>query len=59
MKCNDHLEEIRLYDHVVTYGTDHLLLALGGYWCFFACWIVDKTDIYKSHNRCLGKDAFN
>lgn len=44
---------------MVTCGTEHLMLALGDYWCFLACCIADKPDTYKSHNHCLGKDAFN
>lgn len=47
MKFNGHLE-ISLYDHVVTSGTEHLMLALGGYWCFLACCIVDKPETYKT-----------
>lgn len=51
--------EIKLKHHVVTYGTEHLTLALGGYWCFLLCCIVDGIHIYKTHNHCLGKDTFN
>lgn len=59
MKFNDDLEEIKLYDHVVTSSTERLMLALGGYCCSLACCIADKQNTYKSHNHCLGKDAFN
>lgn len=43
MKFFGHLEEIKLKDHVVTCTTEHLMLALGGFWCFLSCCIVDKT----------------
>lgn len=59
MKFFGHREEIKLKDHVVTYGTEHVTLALGGYWWFLSCCIVDRTHIYKNHNWCLGKDTFN
>lgn len=53
-----HMEEIKLKDYVVTYGTEHLTLALGHCWCFLSCYIVDSTHIYKNHNHCLGKGTF-
>lgn len=59
MKFNACLEEMRLYENVVPCGTEHLMLALGGYWCFLERCVVDKPDTYKSHNHCLGKDTFN
>lgn len=44
MKFNARLEEMRLYEHAVTCGTEHFMLALGGYWCFLECCVVDKPD---------------